>query len=40
MPEAGNFTDPSLVIDSIYDAIWAKNDLTNTVVPILGNDAT
>jgi len=40
MPDACNFTEPSLVIDSIDDAIWAKNDLTNIVVPVLGNTAT
>ena len=40
MPDAHNFTEPSLVIDSIDDAIWAKNDLTNIVVPVLRNTAT
>ena len=39
MPHACNFTEPSLVIDSIDDAIWANNDLTNIVIPILGNSA-
>jgi type I restriction enzyme M protein len=32
-------TEPSLVIDSIHDAIWANNDLTNIAILMLGNSA-
>jgi hypothetical protein len=40
MPNARDLTELSGVINSVDDSIWPKDEFTNLIVPILGNDAT
>ena len=40
MPDAGNFTERSPVINSIDNSIGPKDDLANVVIPIFRDDAT
>jgi len=40
MPNAHNLTDLRSMMDSIYDSIWGKDDLSNALIPVLRHNAT